>query len=68
MLDNIIMRPVDWIACTVAAFIATTFESWIGATYQDNVSWLSNELVNLINTFVGAAVAIVWVCLWQGYF
>eukprot|EP01041_Mallomonas_annulata_P007137 gene7137-14518_t len=38
----------------IAAFIATTFESYIGATYQDSIPWLTNELVNLINTIIGA--------------
>jgi len=41
-----------------AAFVATTAESYIGATFQDNYPWLTNELVNLINTVIGAAVGI----------
>jgi uncharacterized protein (TIGR00297 family) len=41
----------------VAAFIACNFESFLGATYQGKVAWLTNEVVNAINTTVGAAVA-----------
>ncbi|TVQ42591.1 MAG: TIGR00297 family protein [Gloeocapsa sp. DLM2.Bin57] len=46
------------IYCVIAAFIATTIESLIGATLQSRLTWLSNELVNVINTFLGAAIAI----------
>ena len=47
------------IACLIAAFIANFAESYIGATAQDKVPWLTNELVNLINTSIGAAVTIL---------
>lgn len=40
--------------CLVAAFLATTFESLIGATIQPRFTWLTNEVVNIINTSVGA--------------
>ena len=46
-------------ACVVAAFIATTAESYVGATFQDNVPWLTNELVNLLNTLIGAMAAVI---------
>ena len=45
-------------AVIVAAFLATTAESYIGAIFQDNMPWLTNELVNFIMTVIGAAVAI----------
>ncbi|HEY9851208.1 MAG TPA: TIGR00297 family protein [Leptolyngbyaceae cyanobacterium] len=45
--------------CIVAAFIATNLESVIGATLQSKISWLTNELVNVINTFLGAIVAML---------
>lgn len=43
----------------LSAFFATTVESWIGATFQDEATrpWLTNELVNLIMTVIGAAAA-----------
>ena len=45
--------------CVVAAFIATNFESLIGATLQENTPWLTNEVVNFINTTIGAISAII---------
>lgn len=44
--------------CLVAAFIATNLESLIGATLQAKQPWLTNEVVNIINTVLGAAIAI----------
>jgi len=46
------------VICVVAAFIATTAESFIGAVFQDSIKWLNNELVNLIMTVIGAVVGI----------
>jgi uncharacterized membrane protein len=46
------------IICLVAAVVATTIESLIGAAFQDQNAWLTNELVNFINTAIGAIVAI----------
>jgi uncharacterized protein (TIGR00297 family) len=45
--------------CILAAFIATNLESVIGATLQTKFEWLTNEVVNIINTFIGALVAIM---------
>ncbi len=44
--------------CVLAALVATSVESLIGATFQNKYTWLSNELVNVINTFIGALVAL----------
>jgi uncharacterized protein (TIGR00297 family) len=44
--------------CTIAAFVATNLESVIGATLQHRFTWLTNELVNVINTLIGAISAI----------
>ena len=50
----------------VAATVATMVESWIGATWQGRVAWLTNELVNTALTVVaallamGAAVGLGW--------
>ncbi|MGB3492658.1 MAG: TIGR00297 family protein [Elainellaceae cyanobacterium] len=44
--------------CAIAAFVATNLESVIGATLQDRFDWLTNEVVNIINTLIGALVAI----------
>jgi uncharacterized protein (TIGR00297 family) len=45
---------------TVAAFLATNVESLIGATLQEKkgFEFMTNEVVNFINTAVGAAIAI----------
>jgi uncharacterized protein (TIGR00297 family) len=53
------------ITCTIAAFVATNIESVIGATLQSDLDWLSNELVNVINTIVGAVVAISIAVYWH---
>lgn len=44
--------------CGVAAFVATNIESVIGATIQEKFALLTNEVVNIFNTLVGASVAI----------
>ena len=62
-LDMITFQGV--IICTIAAFIATNVESVIGATLQSDIDWLSNELVNVINTIVGAVVAISIALVWH---
>lgn len=54
---NLITLPGIGI-CTIAAFIATNLESVIGATLQHKFDWLTNELVNVINTIIGAIAAI----------
>jgi uncharacterized protein (TIGR00297 family) len=53
-----LITPIDMVICLVAAFVATNIESLIGATLQEQIDWLSNELVNFINTSIGAVVAI----------
>lgn len=44
--------------CTVAAFVATTAESLIGATLEDKLPGLTHDVVNIINTLIGASVAV----------
>lgn len=44
--------------CIVAAFVATNLESLIGATLQDKWQWMTNEVVNIINTLIGAIIVI----------
>lgn len=52
--------------CAIAALIATTLESLIGATLQSKWGWLTNEVVNGINTAIGAVVAILLCFTWTG--
>ncbi|MEO1620015.1 MAG: TIGR00297 family protein [Cyanobacteria bacterium J06632_3] len=44
--------------CALSAFFATTIESLIGATIEEKLSWLTHDLVNIINTTIGALIAI----------
>ena len=57
-LGLIDLPGIGW--CAIAAFIATNLESLIGATLQSRFAWLTNEVVNIINTFIGAVVAILF--------
>lgn len=61
-----LIQLLDVGICVVAAFIATNLESVIGATLQSRISWLTNEVVNVINTLIGAVVAIGLAVLVQG--
>ncbi|KAL4450712.1 hypothetical protein ABPG77_001068 [Micractinium sp. CCAP 211/92] len=45
------------VAVTVAAFAANIFESWLGATAQGRLPWLSNDLVNVLQITLAAALA-----------
>lgn len=53
-----LITPLGIGICIIAAFIATNLESLIGATLQTKFDWLTNELVNVLNTLIGAVVAI----------
>lgn len=48
-----------WVS-TLAAFAATMVESLIGATLQEKrgFEWMTNEVVNFLNTLIGAAISI----------
>ncbi|MDH6058770.1 TIGR00297 family protein [Umezakia ovalisporum] len=50
--------------CVLAAFIATNLESVIGATLQSKYDWLTNEVVNILNTLIGAVAAMVFALIW----
>ncbi|KAK4533536.1 hypothetical protein CCYA_CCYA17G4418 [Cyanidiococcus yangmingshanensis] len=50
--------------CATSAFIATLLESVIGATLQRRYPWLSNEAVNIMNTALGATLAVAVRSLW----
>ena len=46
--------------CVFAAFVATTLESWLGATTQGEAGfeWLTNDVVNGLQIVVAAAIAV----------
>jgi uncharacterized protein (TIGR00297 family) len=51
--------------CLVAAFIATNLESVIGATLQSKFDWMTNEVVNILNTLIGAIAAVLFALAWR---
>jgi len=51
--------------CVIAAFIATNLESVIGATLQAQIDWLTNEVVNIVNTLIGAIAAVLLALIWR---
>ncbi|MDR9405528.1 MAG: TIGR00297 family protein [Halothece sp. Uz-M2-17] len=73
LLASVVIAVVGWSVgfiaaigifyCMIAAFIATNLESLIGATLQEKFDFLTNEIVNIINTFFGALIAgiILWI-------
>jgi uncharacterized protein (TIGR00297 family) len=58
---QVISVPVA-LMCVVAAFIGTTVESYLGATLEQ-MKIIDNEIINFMNTLVGAAVAMALVAL-----
>jgi uncharacterized protein (TIGR00297 family) len=61
---GIITNPLEIAWCAIAAFVATNLESLIGATLQTKWNWLTNEVVNGINTAIGATVAVLLAIVW----
>lgn len=51
--------------CVLAAFIGTNLESVIGATLQSKVDWMTNEVVNIFNTIIGATSAVMLALIWH---
>lgn len=57
---GVITSSMDIALCVLAALVANTAESYIGATLQTgDKAWMTNELVNVANTIIGACVAVV---------
>jgi uncharacterized protein (TIGR00297 family) len=56
---------VAW--CVLAAFIATNLESVIGATLQSKYTWLTNEVVNIFNTLIGAIASVLFAWAWISF-
>ncbi|MFN9546198.1 MAG: TIGR00297 family protein [Cyanobacteriota bacterium] len=55
---GVIESPRAWLLVSGVGLVATLLESLIGATLQPRLSWLSNEMVNGLQTLVGALLAI----------
>ena len=47
------------VAITVAAIVANFIESFVGATVQGRVRWLTNDLVNALQISIAAVLAMV---------
>ncbi len=62
---NLIDMPGIFFWCAIASFIATNLESVIGATLQSKYKWLTNEVVNIFNTLIGAIVAMILAVVFQ---
>jgi uncharacterized protein (TIGR00297 family) len=54
-----LITPLGVVQCISAAFIATTMESLIGATIEGKVPGLTHDVVNVINTLIGAIAAVL---------
>ena len=59
-----LISPIGILICVIAAFIATNLESVIGATLQAKLAWLTNEVVNIVNTLIGAVSAMLLGAWW----
>lgn len=59
-----LIEPIGIVICAIAAFVATTIESLIGATIEDKVPFLTHDVVNIVNTLIGAIVAILLGLIW----
>lgn len=58
--------PIGILWVVIAAFVATTAESLIGATIEGKLPGLTHDVVNILNTLIGAIVAVV-IALIAGY-
>jgi uncharacterized protein (TIGR00297 family) len=77
VLGSLLIAAIAWVVgfisplgitwCAIAALVATNIESLIGATLQSRYEWLTNEVVNGINTAIGALTAVVIALLWQRF-
>ena len=55
---GLLQTPSALLLVVVVGMVATLLESLVGATLQQRYSWLSNELVNGLQTLVAAALAL----------
>jgi uncharacterized protein (TIGR00297 family) len=54
---GVIETPSALALITAVGVVATLVESLIGATLQGRITWLSNEVVNGLQTLMGALLA-----------
>ncbi|TAD80418.1 MAG: DUF92 domain-containing protein [Oscillatoriales cyanobacterium] len=60
-----LISPLGLVVCAITATIATTVESIVGATWQEQQAWLTNEVVNGLQTVLAAllTIGIGWLLL-----
>jgi uncharacterized protein (TIGR00297 family) len=56
---GLIQGPGSWLLVTLVGLVATLVESLIGATLQSRYRWISNELVNAVQTLIAALLAML---------
>ena len=54
---GLLQNPLAWAVVTLVGLLATLLESLIGAGLQQRCVWLSNELVNALQTTLAAVIA-----------
>lgn len=54
---GLLQDPQAWLLVTAIGLLATLIESGIGAGLQGRWRWLSNELVNGLQTLIAALLA-----------
>jgi uncharacterized protein (TIGR00297 family) len=55
---GLLSGPAAWALVAVVGLVATLLESLVGATLQRRHAWLSNELVNGLQTLIAALLAL----------
>jgi uncharacterized membrane protein len=56
-LLGLVPTAMGWFLVTLVGLLATLIESVIGATVQHRFNWLTNELVNGLQTVIAALIA-----------
>jgi uncharacterized membrane protein len=56
-LLGLLPTGMGWILVTLVGLVATLIESVIGATCQSRFGWLTNEVVNGLQTLIAALIA-----------
>ena len=62
---GLLVGAASWALVSAVGLVATLLESLIGAGLQQRCRWLSNELVNALQTAIAAALAML-AGLWLG--
>ena len=58
LFDNVQVGGREALIVAASATVANLFESYLGAVVQGRVEWLTNDVVNMIQISLAAALAI----------